>query len=251
MTEYSLARMGDKKYTMEDVTAIVKRLTGPDGCPWDRVQTHESIRKNLIEEAYEAVDAIDRNDAHSIADELGDVLLQVLLHAAIAEKNNEFDLDTITDILSRKLISRHSHVFGTDNATTPEEVLDVWEKNKRKEKGQESFRDTLLDMPKDVPSLLRTEKLLKRAKKAGVTASPLETIDVAAIADEKEFGEVLFRLLAEGKRRGIEGELALNQANTRFTALFSEAEIRANETNQSIAAIADSTESSLIAGIPE
>src|SRR5665647_216547 len=104
----------DRLYTIEDLCSVLRRLLAPDGCPWDRAQTHESLRRNMIEEAYEAVDAIDSGIPERMKDELGDVLLQVTLHSAMAERDKEFTFTDVTDNISRKLISRHTHVFGKD-----------------------------------------------------------------------------------------------------------------------------------------
>lgn len=234
---------------------IMRRLMGPDGCPWDQVQTHESIRKNLIEEAYEAVDAIDAKDSEKIKDELGDVLLQVVFHAVIAEQSGEFDLDDIAENLSQKLITRHSHVFGQDQADSPDEVLSVWDKNKMKEKGQQTFAETLLDVPCGLPALMRSEKLQKRAAKArfdwpdahGALEKIFEEIeevrqvyhlaqrepfskinnsaDVSLYSKiENEVGDFLFAAVNFSRLMGIDPEVALNRANNKFVNRFSNME---------------------------
>src|SRR5659263_502211 len=126
MTEFDMGRQGETSYTIDDLLSILKRLLAPDGCPWDRAQTHESLRRNMIEEAYEAVDAIDSGLPVRIKDELGDVLLQVALHAAMAERDGEFTFTDVADNISRKLISRHTNVFGKDEADSADAVISVW-----------------------------------------------------------------------------------------------------------------------------
>ena len=251
MTEFDLNRQGAAKYSMEDLITVVRRLFAPDGCPWDRVQTHETIRRNMVEEAYEAVDAIDSGRSERVADELGDVLLQVLLHSAIAERDGEFAFEDVTDNLSRKLISRHSHVFGTDTADTPDAVLTVWDKNKMREKGHASFSETLTDVPVGLPSLMRADKLQKRAAKAGfdwpdaagarekITEELAEVEDVllkngkplyekisaekdAAVhrEAEAEVGDLLFACVNYARLLGIDPEIALNRTNAKFIRRF-------------------------------
>ena len=251
MTEFDLNRQGAAKYTIEDLIAVVRRLFAPDGCPWDRVQTHESLRRNLPEEAYEAVDAIDSGRSERIADELGDVLLQVLMHSAIAERDGEFQFDDVTDNLSRKLISRHSHVFGTDTADSPDAVLTVWDKNKMREKGHASFSETLTDVPAGLPALMRADKLQKRAAKAGFdwpdAAGAREKIseELAEVEDvllkngkplyeklsaekdaavhreaEAEVGDLLFACVNYARLLGIDPEIALNRTNAKFIRRF-------------------------------
>ena len=251
MTEFDLNRQGAAKYTIEDLIAVVRRLFAPDGCPWDRAQTHDSLRRNLPEEAYEAVDAIDSGRSERIADELGDVLLQVLMHSAIAERDGEFLFDDVTDNLSRKLISRHSHVFGTDTADSPDAVLTVWDKNKMREKGHASFSETLTDVPAGLPALMRADKLQKRAAKAGFdwpdAAGAREKIneELAEVEDvllkngkplyeklsaekdaavhreaEAEVGDLLFACVNYARLLGIDPEIALNRTNAKFIRRF-------------------------------
>ena len=245
----------NRKFAPEDLRAIMDRLLGPDGCPWDKVQTHQSIRKNLIEEAYETVDAIDIGDPDRVKDELGDVLLQVYFHSAMAEREGTFSLDDVADNICRKLISRHSHVFGTDSADSPEAVLSVWEKNKMAEKNQNNFSQTLADVPTGLPALMRSEKLQKRAAKAGFDwpdalgarekiDEELSEIECELIRDgslsyskvdagdeperydrlESETGDLLFAVVNYARLLGVDPEIALNRANERFLRRFSKME---------------------------
>ena len=243
------------KYNLSDLRRVMAFLIGENGCPWDRVQTHQTIRNNLIEEAYEAVDAIDSGDPNRVKDELGDVLLQVFFHSAIAEKNAAFDIDSVADNLCRKLISRHSHLFGDDYADNPDDVLRLWDKNKMKEKAQVSFAETLADVPEGLPALMRSEKLQKRAAKAGFdwpdakgaldkiseeteeimrafeeAGSPLhskiEYNDNPELfnAVEDEMGDLLFASVNYARLLGVDPEVALNRANNKFIKRFTEME---------------------------
>jgi len=142
-------------------------LRSENGCPWDKAQTHDSIKKNLLEEAYETIDAIESGDPAQMADELGDVLMQVVFHAQMASEQNAFDFDTVVSNICRKLVSRHTHLFGQDQADTPEAVLDTWEKNKLKEKGFESQSQVLVDVPRSLPALQRAFKVQQKAAQVG------------------------------------------------------------------------------------
>lgn len=150
-----------------ELTRIMKRLTAPDGCPWDKAQTHQSIRINLIEEAYEAVQAITDGNFDGMIEELGDVLLQVVFHCDIALRSDEFTLEDVIKGLNDKLVSRHSHIFGTDKADSASGALNVWEKNKMKEKHQSTFAAAVNDVPSIFPALLRAQKVAKRVEKGG------------------------------------------------------------------------------------
>lgn len=240
-----------RKFTSEDLRLIMERLLGPGGCPWDQAQTHESIRKNLIEEAYETVDAIDSGDPDRVKDELGDVLLQVYFHSAMAERDGEFSLDDVADNVCRKLISRHSHIFGKDHADSPEAVLSVWEKNKMLEKNQSTFSQTLLDVPAGLPALMRSEKLQRRAAKSGfdwpdaggardIIDEELGEVERELLLDgkpsykkvdsdmeperfsrmESEIGDLFFAAVNYARLLGVDPEVALNRANGRFTRRF-------------------------------
>ena len=253
------------QYGTEELREILVRLLAPDGCPWDRVQTHESLRKNMIEEAYEAVDAIDSGRPERMADELGDVLLQVFFHAALAERDHEFTLNDITDNLCRKLISRHSHVFGEDTAASPDDVLSVWEKNKNKEKGHTKAAQTLADVPEGLPALMRADKLQKRAAKVGfdwpdasgaldkifeelrevseaMTEAELpteakihpETNPEAYSKVEEEVGDLLFATVNYARLIGIDPELALTTANRKFVRRFAAVEQMADESGREL-----------------
>ena len=260
MTEFDLARQGKERYSMDDFLAIIGRLLGPDGCPWDRVQSHHSLRQNMIEEAYETVDAIDSGVSDRVKDELGDVLLQVVFHAALEERDGGFVFTDVTDTISRKLISRHSHVFGKDEADSPDAVISVWDKNKMIEKGHTTFSQTLQDVPSGLPALMRSEKLQKRAAKAGFDwpdakgardkikeelSEIEEALSTAAMpiygkldegshaevfsAVEGEVGDLLFAVVNYARLLGINPEVALNRANGKFVRRFKAVEDMAQE----------------------
>ena len=188
-------------YDFQDLVQIISLLRGPGGCPWDREQTHESIRRNFIEEAYEAVEAIDEQDADHLEEELGDVLLQILLHAEMEREKGGFDINGVANRLSQKMILRHPHVFGEVKVSGSEEVLTNWDAIKRVEKDQKTVTDSLNSVARSLPSLWRAEKVQKKAAKAG-----FDWPDVTGALDklEEEIRE-LREAVAEGK--GIEGEL--------------------------------------------
>jgi MazG family protein len=161
-----------KKSAIEDLLKVMVKLRSPKGCPWDREQTHLTLRRHAIEEVYELIDAIEARDDHEMAEELGDLLLQVVFHAQMAKERGAFDFEKVCRVLVDKLIRRHPHVFGTTKVKNVDEVWANWEKIKRAEKaGTKSERKSALDgIPKHLPALLRAEKLLKKARKTKVFA---------------------------------------------------------------------------------
>ena len=159
----SLGFTPKERYDAQDLIRIVAQLRAPQGCPWDREQTHASIRMNFIEETYEAVDAIDQNDAHLLCEELGDVLLQVALHSQMEAEKGTFSFDDVCDGICKKLIYRHPHVFGDQSAATTGQALANWEALKNAEKGRATAKDRLESVPRSFPALMRAAKLQKRA----------------------------------------------------------------------------------------
>ena len=154
-----------EKYDIDDLKAIVSYLRSENGCPWDRVQTHESIRANLIEETYEVVEAIDNADAALMREELGDLLLQVLFHAIIKEEDNVFTFDDVVSDVADKLVRRHPHVFGNVTADDPDGALDAWEKAKGVEKkDRKTVVDSMNAVPPSLPALMRAQKIIKKEK---------------------------------------------------------------------------------------
>ncbi len=234
-------------YTIEDLLEIMRILRGENGCPWDKVQTHESIKKNLIEESYEAVDALDSGDKKAFANELGDVLLQVIFHSVISKEQGGFDFDDVLYELCTKLITRHTHVFGEDSAKTGEEALGVWEKNKEKEKRAKSVTDTILDVPNGFPALLRCQKVSKKAAAAGfdwenedgvldkLLEEAKELKDAKTESErEEEFGDLLFTAVNLARHFGIDAETALLKATSKFIKRFSLMEQKILEDNKTL-----------------
>ena len=158
--------MSDYLTTYQELTDVVKKLLSPEGCPWDREQTHESLKHYLIEEAYELVEAIEENDDKKIEEELGDLLFHVVIHSAIAEKNKRFDLETVTSRITEKMIRRHPHVFGDHKVNSVEDVWRNWDHIKRLEK-KDKNETALTAVPRNLPALLRAEKIQKRAARSG------------------------------------------------------------------------------------
>lgn len=234
----------NKQYTINDLIGIVRTLRGENGCPWDRVQTHESLKKGMIEEAYEAIDALDAGDDRMFANELGDVLLQVVFHAVLAQERDAFDFDTVLNEICTKLIQRHTHVFGKDKAVSAEEALGTWEANKKKEKGQATYTETLMDVPASLPALMRAEKVQKKAAAVGFdwpeAAGAAEKIREEAQelleamqsggqkAIEEEYGDLLFSVVNLGRFLKVTPELSMTAATNKFIRRFARMEEEAN-----------------------
>jgi tetrapyrrole methylase family protein/MazG family protein len=224
------------RYDYSDLEHIIKLLRAPGGCPWDRVQTNDSIKSNMIEEAYELVDAINRNDDDGILEETGDVLLQAAFHAVLKEEQGVFNgNDALTGVV-KKLIFRHSHIFGKDKATDADSALNVWEKNKAEEKHQSTFGEKVMAVPVNFPACMRAQKVQKRAAKSGmdflssVSASEKLEEEVAEllnalIEDDKEHikdeaGDVLFSAVNVCRLAGVDCEEALAAATDKFAKRF-------------------------------
>jgi len=159
--------LNKKQYDTQDLRRVIEILRAPEGCPWDAKQTHESIRKNFIEETYEVIEAINKGDDALLCEELGDVLLQVALHTQMASERGAFDWDSVTDGICRKLIERHPHVFGDVRVTGVDDVLSNWDAIKRETKGQGSTIQAMASVPRELPALMRATKLQKKAAKEG------------------------------------------------------------------------------------
>lgn len=230
-------------YGIKDLENIVRLLRAPGGCPWDREQTHASIRRNFLEEAYEAVEAIDEEDPDHLKEELGDVLLQVFLHACMEEEAGRFSLDDVADGICKKLIYRHPHVFGDTAVSGTDEVLSNWEALKRTEKHQETYTDTLKAVARSLPSLWRAEKVQKKAKKAGFDWDDVQgALDKlseeveelkAAVAQgsniEEELGDLLFAAVNVSRFVKVDTEDALNAATDKFIRRFAQVEALAGD----------------------
>jgi tetrapyrrole methylase family protein/MazG family protein len=199
-----------RKTAIEDLLRVMARLRSPTGCPWDREQSHMTLRRHAIEEVYELIDAIEARDDHEMAEELGDLLLQVVFHCQLARERKAFDFDNVCRMLVEKLIRRHPHVFGKTKVKDVDEVWANWEKIKRTEKhGTTRARHSAFDgIPKHLPALLRAEKLIKKARKVLTDGQPAASglkrrLNQASLARE------LFELTAEAHARGWSAEQLL------------------------------------------
>ena len=190
---------------------IIRRLRAPGGCPWDREQTHETLRKHLIEEAYEACDAIDEGNPEKIADELGDVLLQIVMHAQVGKEAGTFDIDDVTDIVSRKMIQRHPHVFGDVKVENSSEVLENWEEIKKKTRGQKTTYEAMEGVSKSLPALYRAGKIIEKAQKGGFIKK-----EASVTVTPEEVGEKLFEIATLACQCGIDAEEALSAFTKKF-----------------------------------
>ena len=221
-------------YGVKDLEEIVRILRAPGGCPWDAEQTHQSIRRNFLEEAYEAVEDIDEGSHEHLEEELGDVLLQVVMHARMEEEAGRFNLDGVADGICKKLIYRHPHVFGDVSVSGTGEVLSNWEALKRKEKGQATNTDALEAVARSLPALWRAEKVQKKARKAG-----FDWPDVSGALDKlseelselkeavanggnvaEELGDLLFSAVNAARFLKVDPEDALNGATDKFIGRF-------------------------------
>ena len=221
-------------YGIEDLLRIMELLRAPGGCPWDREQTHQSIRRNMLEEAYEAVEAIDEEDPEHLKEELGDVLLQVVFHARMAEEEGLFTFGDVVDGVAKKMVFRHPHVFGEVRAEDSAQALDTWDAQKREEKSQRTATDTLEAVARSLPALIRAEKVQSKAAKAGFDwpdrepaldklAEEVDELRRAACGDgdpEEELGDLLFAAVKAGRFLGLDSEQALTQACDKFIRRF-------------------------------
>ena len=223
-----------KSYGFDDLVLLVEVLRSDKGCPWDREQDHKSIRKDLIEETYEVVEAIDTENPTLLREELGDVLLQVVFHAQIEREVERFTMDDVANDICVKLIHRHPHVFGEVSADTSDKVLSNWEKIKSEEKHRNTITDKLKAIPPMLPALMRAEKVGKKAKcfdfadedevveKIHEEMAELRVASVAGDADacEEEVGDLLLDITSLCRKLSIDPEVALNRATDKFIRRF-------------------------------
>lgn len=224
------------RYDLSDFRRIIEVLRAPGGCPWDAEQTHESIRNNVLEEAYETAEAIDKNDLDNLKEELGDLLMQVIFHARMEEEKGGFNLDDVADAACKKLVFRHPHVFGDVKAENSEQVLDTWDKAKRREKSQKTVASAMSGVAEALPALWRAEKVQKKAAKVGFdwpdvsgateklseeTDELLRAIE-AENADncEEEIGDILFSAVNAARFLRVDPEKALHRACEKFILRF-------------------------------
>jgi tetrapyrrole methylase family protein / MazG family protein len=230
----------------ERLVEVLAALRAPDGCPWDREQTHETLRRYLIEEAYEAIEAIDNNDLEHLKEELGDVLLQIVFHAQIADEAGMFNFNDVTDTIITKLERRHPHVFGDVKVESADDVARNWEEIKVREKNRESV---LEGIPKALPALLHSFKLQRKAARVGFdwenVDGALDKVkeELSELYDaknqgndrahiEEEIGDVLFAIVNVARHYGIDPELALKKTCTKFERRFSFMEEKAAGENR-------------------
>lgn len=234
-----------EKYNCEDLLEIVKILRAPGGCPWDAEQTHESIKKNLIEETYEVIEAINKQDKDLLSEELGDLLLQIALHTEMEKEANTFDFDDVCNGISQKLIIRHPHVFGDVKADTTDEVLTNWEAIKRQTKQLKTTTESMLSVPRELPALMRSTKIQSKASKVGFDwdniDGALEKVDeeVKEVRDalkngskedvSEELGDLLFAVVNVTRFADVDAEEALTAATDKFLNRFSLVEKKAQE----------------------
>ncbi len=246
-----------EKYTVDDLLTIMRLLRTPEGCPWDRAQTHRSIRGDFLEETYEAIEAIDREDRELLKEELGDVLLQVVFHSCMEEEIGGFTFDEVVTGLCDKLIMRHPHVFGDKSASDTEQALENWDAIKRQSKPDQRQTRLLDNVPHALPALLRAEKVNKRAGRVGFQTAPdaKTAIEKLAVATEKlkvaadtedpdigsTFGEMLFQAAAVARHLHLDAEQELTDVTNRFIAHFGQMEGRLTEEGLDIASVPEET----------
>lgn len=237
------------RYNIDDFRVIMALLRGPGGCPWDMEQTHESIRRGLLEEAYETVTAINHGDMENLQEELGDLQMQVLFHAQIEEEKNGFTFDDVCDMACKKLIRRHPHVFGNVTAETPDDVMVTWDAVKLLEKKQKTVSGSMAGIADALPALWRAEKIQSKARKDGFdwpdwhgarekVDEELRELDEAIASGsgiEEELGDLLAAAVNLARLLSIDPERALNGSSDRFIARYCRMEELAAEKNISLA----------------
>ncbi len=234
-------------YKAEDLVEIMRLLRAPGGCPWDAEQTHTSIKKNLIEETYEVIEAINKEDNELLCEELGDLMMQVVFHAQMEQENGTFDFDDVCDGVCKKLIERHPHVFGQVTVLGVDDVLTNWDEIKRKTKKQKTTTDSMLSVPRELPALMRATKLQKKAADVGFDWSEVsgaldkleEEISELRLAIQnedkenmsEELGDILFSAVNVSRFIKTDAEEALTAASDKFLSRFTKVEKLAQERN--------------------
>lgn len=232
------------KYDFNDFVEIIKILRSPNGCPWDRAQTHESLKSNLIEESYEFLSEIDKNNVDGMKEELGDVLLQVLLHSQIAQDDDKFDINDVVDGIAKKMVFRHPHVFGDDKATNVGNALDLFNKQKDKEKHFIKQVDVLKSIPESYPALIKAEKTASKLNKIQPdffkktvkenTETLKQTVANLDNINEESIGEILWQVVTLSKVADIDAEIALTNVNKKTVEKFENVENKIIENNEKI-----------------
>ncbi len=246
----------EKKYTFDEFMDIIRMLRSENGCPWDRKQTHESLKKYMIEETYEVIDAVERQDLENLCEELGDVLLQVALHTAIAQEENEFNIEDVISGISNKMITRHPHVFGTAYVKDDQEVLKNWEEIKKEEKKETTASESIVRVPKSLPANIRAEKVQKKALDAGYGYKDFEEVinhiekSLFTLKQSKEIGnlsqindsyeKLLFLIVNLSGFLQLNAENSLTNATNKFINRFVDIERMSREKGRSLAELSDS-----------
>lgn len=239
-TEIMMTYPQKERYDINDLIEVIRMLRLPDGCPWDKVQTHESIRMNFIEEVYEVIEAIDKNDTALMREELGDVLMQVVFHAQMEREQGNFDFDDVCDEVCRKLIIRHPHVFSNVQAGNTDEAVNSWEQVKQQTKGQTTYTEMLESVAVSLPALMRAQKVGKRAAKSGFDfANTADTFaklqsEVTELqeaiqakdsdAAAEELGDLLFSCTNLARALDVDAEETLTAATEKFIRRFAKVE---------------------------
>jgi len=217
--------------SLDTVVRIAERLRAPDGCPWDREQTHASLRPHLLEEAYEALAALDSGDLGSLRDELGDLLFQIAIHAQLGREEGAFDASEVARRLNEKLIRRHPHVFAGKEIVGGD-LLAQWEQIKRGEESDDERKSLLGGVPPELPALFAAERMLERAARVKIEPPRL---DLPLDIDDQEFlGELLFDVVAAARAAGFDAETALREANDRFAAHVGRVEARSSKDGRAL-----------------
>lgn len=234
-----------ENYNVADLIDIVEILRSPEGCPWDREQDHKSIRRDFLEETYEVIEAINKNDKELLLEELGDVLLQVVFHTQIEREQGTFELNDVADGICKKMIERHPHVFGEVKADTSDQVLENWDVIKKRTKKQKSQTESMLSIPREFPALMRADKVQKKASKVGFDwdnadgafdkiSEELAELKIAVASGDKdnmreELGDLLFSVVNVSRFIGVDSEEALTGSTDKFIDRFSKVEKMADE----------------------
>jgi tetrapyrrole methylase family protein/MazG family protein len=235
-----LKALADDLSKFEALVKIIARLRSPDGCPWDKQQTHTSLRANLLSECYEVLEALDKGDPAELREELGDLLLQIVLHAQIAKDDNEFEIGDVIRGINTKLIHRHPHIFGSKKVKDAEEVMHNWEELKKEER--ETGKSMLEGVPKDMPALAYAYEVSRRAVRVGFEWENIEGVldkineEVKEIKEAgnqvekgQEIGDLLFTMVNFARWQGVDPETALREANRKFYRRFAAVEEMARE----------------------
>lgn len=234
-----------ESYNVQDLVEIMKLLRAPEGCPWDAEQTHESIKKNLIEETYEVIEAINKDDKDLLCEELGDLLMQVVFHSQMEAEAGVFDFDAVADGVCKKLIERHPHVFGDVSILGVDDVLTNWDAIKRKSKKQKTTTESMLSVPRELPALMRATKIQKKAADVGFdwpdVSGALDKLEeeIAELrqaisnADREniteELGDILFSAVNVSRFIKTDAEEALTAASDKFLSRFTKVELLSAE----------------------